>query len=82
MKTAFSNKEIKLLSAFNLGELLTVSYFTDNPIRLYQLAVSEAFNCPSKYSQEALESLRKCNIAIGESKIYRKTEEFDNLIDI
>jgi len=79
---SFSKKEEELFLALNLGEFLDIRFYKENPLSLYRIAVDSAFNHPEKYSQKAIDSLRRCNVAIHETKIYRKTEEFDDLIQL
>jgi hypothetical protein len=72
----YSDKEVLLFKEFQLDHLL--SHVA--PVTLYHMAMEKAFITDLRGS--AVDSLRRCLIAIKDCGAYRMTPEFDALIDI
>jgi hypothetical protein len=71
----YSQNELKLFGAFNLAHLVT---HLPAP-SLYRLAVEEAFL--KNLQGPHVEALRRGANAMQEMKPYRKTPEFDKLVE-
>lgn len=76
----FSDKEIALFDALGKSDLVCMDYFQGDPCGLYTTVAKELFL--SNATGLAVDSLRRCLQAITDSSIYRKTPEFDSLIDL
>jgi hypothetical protein len=73
-----SAKERKLFIALGLEDL--VDHLQSNPTVLYRMAVEQAF-CEN-LSGPAVDSLRRCYIALHNCNPYRGTPEWDAMIQL
>lgn len=78
IETEYSEKELKLFAIFGYSDLVKSSFAPP----LYRMIAELAFVYPEKYPSKAVESARKTCKALRECKIYRKTKEWDDLIDL
>lgn len=74
----YSEKEIEMFIALGLGD--KIQFFAENPVQLYNLAVERCFL--SSLTGVAVASLRRCVIALNKCKVYRGTQEWDDLIEL
>lgn len=73
----YSEKEIEMFNALGLSD--KIKFFAENPVQLYNLAVERCF--VNNLTGVNVESLRRCVIALNKCKVYRGTQEWDDLID-
>ena len=85
----YSEKEIQMFKALGLED--KIQFFADNPVQLYHLAVEHCFLNNLKGVEilflnnlkgVAVDSLRRCVIALNKCKVYRGTQEWDDLIEL
>ena len=74
----YSEKEIEMFIALGLGD--KIQFFAENPVQLYNLAVERCFL--NSLTGVAVDSLRRCVIALNKCKVYRGTQEWDDLIEL
>ncbi len=77
LKDYLSEKEIEMFSALGLGNFFDLAI---EVLPFYRIAVEKIFiaNTQSK----AADSLRRTADALTQCKIYRRTKEFDDLIQL
>lgn len=74
----YSEKEIEMFNALGLSD--KIKFFAENPVQLYHLAVERCF--VNNLTGVAVDSLRRCIIALNQCKVYRGTQEWDDLIEL
>lgn len=74
----YSEKEIEMFNALGLSD--KIKFFAENPVQLYNLAVERCF--VNNLTGVNVESLRRCVIALNKCKVYRGTQEWDDLIEL
>ena len=74
--TTYSDKETEMFKALGLEYLLA----NLEPSPLYRIAIEEAFMKDLK--GKAVESLRRTGKAFADSTVFRRTKEFDALIEL
>lgn len=74
----YSEKEIEMFNALGLSD--KIKFFAENPVQLYHLAVERCF--VNNLTGVAVDSLRRCIIALNQCKVYRGTQGWDDLIEL
>lgn len=74
----YSEKEIEMFISLGLGD--KIKFFAENPVQMYNLAVERCF--VNNLTGVNVESLRRCVIALNKCKVYRGTQEWDDLIEL
>lgn len=74
----YSQKEIALIKFFSYEELINNESI--EPPVLYKMMMEAAFIF--EYKGKAVDSLRRCIKAFNDCKVYRNTEEWDDLIEM
>lgn len=76
----FSEKEVEMFIALGFGDKIKLFVGEDDHMIMYKLAVEKCFL--ENKSGVAVDSLRRCVIALKSGTVYRLTQEWDDLIEL